>query len=183
VRRATAVYGLSPEALPVSEVFLPVPTDDQHLVDLLARLEYTGFSYLRAHLATRNPKEVLLMALFQQKLDARVAEALPWVALQYAQPDAWLVENARRFNLQNKLGFVVTLAKRVAEGLGNRSRATMLGKLEQMLEESRLAKEDSFYRPPRTESERQWLKENRTEDAVHWNLLADMRPEQLKYVR
>jgi transcriptional regulator with XRE-family HTH domain len=183
VRRAIAVYGLSPEALPVGEVFLPVPTDDQHLVDLLARLEYPGFSYLRPHTATKNPKEVLLTSLFQQKLDARVAEALPWVAFQYAGPDVWLVENARRFNLQNKLGFVVTLAKRVAEGLGNPSRATTLEKLGQMLEESRLAKEDSFYRPPRTETERQWLKQNRTEDAVHWNLLADMRPEQLKYAR
>jgi transcriptional regulator with XRE-family HTH domain len=60
VRRAIAVYGLSPEALPVGEVFLPVPTDDQHLVDLLARLEYPGFSYLRPHTATKNPKEVLL---------------------------------------------------------------------------------------------------------------------------
>jgi hypothetical protein len=42
-------------------------------------------------------------------------------------------------------------------------------------------KEDVFYRPPRTESEREWLRKNRTEDAVHWNLLTDMRPEHLKY--
>jgi hypothetical protein len=50
-----------------------------------------------------------------------------------------------------------------------------------MLDDSRLVKEDVFYRPPRTDSESEWLRKNRTEDAVHWNLLTDMRPEHLKY--
>jgi hypothetical protein len=34
-----------------------------------------------------------------------------------------------------------------------------------------------------TEREREWLSKNRTADAVHWNLLADMRSEQLSYAR
>jgi len=46
-----------------------------------------------------------------------------------------------------------------------------------------LAKEGFFYRPPMTEREREWLSKTRTADAAHWNLLADMRPEQLSYVR
>ena len=117
----------------------------------------------------------------QKSLDARVAEALPWVALSYAQPDSWLVGNARKFNLQNRLGFVVTLAKRVAETRNDHVRAAELSQLESLLDESRLAKEDAFYRPPRTESEREWLRKNRTEDAVHWNMLTDMRPEHLRY--
>lgn len=52
-----------------------------------------------------------------------------------------------------------------------------------MLKESRLAKEGFFYRPPMSERERQWLSKNRTADAAHWNLLADMRPEQLLNAR
>jgi hypothetical protein len=101
--------------------------------------------------------------------------------MKYAQPDSWLVENARKFNLQNRLGFVVSLARRVTEMRHEGARATELTRLENLLDDSRLAKEDSFYRPPRTEDEKEWLRKNRTQDARHWNLLTDMRPEHLQY--
>lgn len=183
VRKAAAVYGLSPEALPVPNAFQVASTDDSRLTQLLAGLGYPGFSYVRPHMPRKNPNEVLLMGLAQPSLDARVAEALPWVALKYAQPDLWLVENARRFNLQNRLGFVVTLARRAAESASDSARAAELAGLVALLDDSRLAKEDSFYRPPRTKTEREWLRQNRSADAAHWNLLTDVRPEQLKYVR
>ena len=183
VRRAVSVYRLSPEVLPVEEDFVPARTNDDQLVEWLARLEYPGFVYLKTHTARKNPYEVLLTALGQTSLDGRVAEALPWVAMKYGRPDAWLVETARKFNLQNKLGFVVRLGRQVAESHSDNTRSKELGKLEEMLEESRLAKEGFFYRPPMTEREREWLSKNRTADAVHWNLLADMRPEQLSYAR
>jgi transcriptional regulator with XRE-family HTH domain len=181
VRRATSVYGLPPQALPVADTFTPVQTDDQQMTEFLARLGYPGFSYLRPRCPKRHPFEVLLTGLAQKSLNGRVAEALPWVALSYAQPDSWLVGNARRFNLQNRLGFVVSLARRVAETRNDHVRASELSQLESLLDESRLAKEDSFYRPPRTENERELLRKNRTEDAVHWNMLTDMRPEHLQY--
>lgn len=181
VRRATSVYGLAPDALPVSDSFTPTQTDDQHLTEFLSHLGYPGFSYLRTHTAKKHPYEVLLTALAQKALEGRVAEALPWVALKFGQPESWLVENARKFNLQNRLGFVVTLARRLAELRKFDVRSTELHKLESLLDDSRLAKEDVFYRPPRTESEREWLKTNRTDDAVHWNLLTDMKPEHLQY--
>jgi hypothetical protein len=38
-----------------------------------------------------------------------------------------------------------------------------------------------FYRPPLTEGEKQWLVRNRSQEAVHWNLLTDLKPEQLQY--
>jgi transcriptional regulator with XRE-family HTH domain len=181
VRRATSVYGLSPEILPTSEAFTPKLVDDQLLTEMLARLEYPGFVYLATRTHKKNPSEFLLTALSQQSLDARVAAGLPWVALKFAKPTPWLVENARKFNLQNKLGFVVTLAKRVAESR-NQSRLSELSQLEQALDESRLAKEDFLPRPPRSETEKEWLRNNRTEDAAHWNLLTRMRPEHLRYV-
>ena len=182
VRRATEVYGLSPEVLPTSEPFTPKWVSDQALTQMLAQLEYPGFAHVQARMAKKNPSEVLLMALEKESLDGRVAEALPWVALKFAKLDKWLVTNARKLNLQNKLGFVVTLARRVAESQNN-SRLSALHQLEQSLEDSRLVKEAFFYRPPYTESERGWLKTNRTEDAAHWNLLSDMKPEHLQYVR
>ena len=182
-RRAMRVYRLSADVLPVDESFESTQMDDQRLTEMLARLEYPGFAHVQTHVTQKNPSEVLLMALAKDSLDGRVAEALPWLALKFAKPDAWLVENARKLNLQNKLGFVVTLARRVAESQGDNPRLPALRQLEQSLEESRLAKEGFFYRPPYTESERVWLKRNRTDDAAHWNLLSDMKPEHLQYVR
>ena len=151
------------------------------MTELLAWLGYPGFSHSRKRAPKRHPFEVLLTGLAQKRLDARVAEALPWVAMNYAQPDFWLVENARRFNLQNRLGFVVSLARRVAEARSDRPKSAQLGELDRLLEESRLIKEDLFYRPPRTVREMEWLRNNRTEDAVHLNVLTDMRPEHLQY--
>ncbi len=180
VRRATSVYGLSPELLPTPEAFTPEPMDGERLTEMLARLEYPGFVYLATKTHKKNPSEFLLTALYQPSLDARVATALPWVALQFATPDSWLVENARKFNLQNRLGFVVTLAKRIAERR-NHARLRDLGQLEHTLDESRLVKEDFLPRPPRTESEKEWLRTNRTEDAAHWNMLTRMKPEHLPY--
>lgn len=162
---------------------MPTQTSDDRLVEWLVRLEYPGFAHLKTHTSRKNPFEVLLTALGQTNPDGRVAEALPWVAMKYGRPDAWLVETARKFNLQNELGFVDRLARRVAASHSDDTRLKELGKLEEMLEESRLAKEDFFYRPPMTEREREWLSKNRTADAAHWNLLADMRPEQLSYAR
>jgi transcriptional regulator with XRE-family HTH domain len=180
VRKAASVYGLSPEVLPVADVFLPVQTDDQKLTEMLAKLGYPGFSYLRAHTPKKHPFEVLLTVLAHENLDGRVAEALPWLAMKYAQLDPWLLENARKFSLQNKLGFVVTMARQLAEKRNNDARSKELRQLENALDDSRLAKEDVFYRPLRTESEGEWLRQNRTEDAVHWNLLTDMRLEHLQ---
>jgi hypothetical protein len=119
--------------------------------------------------------------LAQKSLDGRVSETLPWVAANSAELNSWLVENARRFSLQNRLGFVVSLARRSADKLNVGAKATALDHLQLLLGDSRLAKEDYFYRPPRTESESQWLRRNRTDDAVHWNLLTDMKPEHLQY--
>ncbi len=115
-RRVSTLYGLSPETLPVSEEFAPAQTDDQHLAESLAKLGYPGFAYMRTRVSKKNPAEVLLTALGQDKLEARVAEALPWVAMHYSHHTSnWLVEQARKFNLQNRLGFVVSLALQVTE--------------------------------------------------------------------
>lgn len=181
VRRATSVYGLSPRTLPLTDTFAPVETSDQHLAEALSTLGYPGFSYLRSHAARKHPNEFLLTALAQRSLDGRVAEALPWVVANSAELNSWLVENARKFNLQNRLGFAVSLAQRAADKMNVSRKTTELDHFQLLLDDSRLMKEDYFYRPPRTESERQWLKANRTDDAAHWNLLTDMKPEHLQY--
>jgi hypothetical protein len=133
----------------------------------------------------RNPAEVLLEALKQDGLESRVVEALPWLLLHYWDMDlAWLVRQARLNNLQNRLGFVASLAKQVSKRSApvNENRDQALEELGNMLEESRLVREDTFVKRVNTDVEREWLRQNRSEEAKHWNLLTNWRPEHLQYV-
>ena len=151
-------------------------------MEYLSRLDYPGFAYVHSHVERKNPGEVLLTALAQENLEARVAEALPWLVLRYWQMDFnQLVELAKRFDLQNRLGFVVSLARQASERTSDSQRTATLRAVENLLDRSRLAREDFFYRPPRNAMEREWLLSNRPESAKQWNLLSDLRPEHLQY--
>ena len=182
-KRFVKLYGLAPTVLPVETDFSPLASwDAQTLAEELAALGYPGFSYIRSR-RRRNPAEVLLAALSQRDLESRLAESLPWVLLHYPELDQdWLVEQARLHNLQNRLGFVVTLAREVARRQARQDkRLKALAELESALEESRLAREGTFCRESLSEAERRWLGEVRPPEAQHWNLLTDWRPETVRY--
>ena len=183
-RRFALAYGLSPEALPVSPAFAPTRRmSSEKLTWHLAKLDYPGFAYLRSHVERQNPAEILLSALAQPSLEARVAEALPWLLLRYWQMDSeWLVEQAKKFDLQNRLGFLAALSRLMSEKTSQFERTRVLSRLGAALDRSRLAREDSFFRPPRNLAEKKWLLRHRSTDAKHWNLLTDLRPEHLQYV-
>ncbi len=181
-RKVVAAYGLPPTELPVPSAFRE-KVEGQRLVEDLAKLDYPGFAYVRTHVRGKNPGEVLLTALAQENLEGRAAEALPWLLLRYWRMDlTWLVVEAKKFDLQNRLGFVVNLARQLSERGVEAERTQALASLESLLESSRLAREDYFYRAPRNDRERQWLLENRPDAARHWNLLSDLQPEHLQYV-
>lgn len=170
-RKLVQVYELSPTVLPAQEVKQGVSAD--FLARELALLGYPGFAHLRRGGRKMNPAEFLLTALAQPSLEARVAEGLPWVVLRYPDmPVDWLVKEARANNLQNRLGFVVTLAREAAQ-------KPDLQPLEQKLADSKLAKEDSF--AELNDPERDWLKEHSSKEARAWNLLSDLRPDSLRY--
>jgi transcriptional regulator with XRE-family HTH domain len=181
-RKVARLYGLQLE-FPLVPRFTPNrKVKAQTLAEHLSRLQYPGFAYVRPHVPSKNPAEVLLTALAQESLEARTAEALPWLLLHYWQMDSqWMVEQAKRLDLQNRFGFVTTLARRLSEPTAEANRTQSLRNLEQTLDASRLVREDFFYRPARNDAERDWLKENRTDDARHWNLFSDLRPEHLQY--
>lgn len=145
----------------------------------LTALGYPGFAHLRAK-ARRNPAEVLLTALNAANLDNRVTEGLPWLALAYADMDwHWVVQNAKLHDRQNRLGFVVTLASQLASESSDRQRSGRLREYLGVLERSRLVKEDTLCHDSLTEAERKWLRSNRPALAAHWNLLTDMKAENL----
>lgn len=86
----------------------------------------------------------------------------------------WLVLQAKQHDLQNRLGFVVTLARQLAERWNDGSTATSLGTWERVLEDVRLQKEDAFAGEGLTDAERTWLRTNRSTEAAHWNLLSNV---------
>jgi transcriptional regulator with XRE-family HTH domain len=184
VRKALKVLDLPPTALPLqSPTGGPTSSSGYDYGADLAALGYPGFAYLRTKVR-RNPAGVLLHALNEPNLDARVAEGLPWLALTDVDMDwDWLLRNAKVSDVQNRLGFAVSLAREVAQGKNDSNRAEKLGGRLEVLERARLAREDTFCHDSMTQAERVWLRQHRSRTARHWNLLTDMEGKHLAYAR
>ena len=180
VKRLLNVFDMPPTALPVrySE---KKRVDMDELTNSLGALGYPGFSYVRAH-KPQNPADVLLCALKEPDLDSRVAEGLPWLMYTYSDMDRdWLTKNAKLSDLQNRLGFVVTLARKFAQRNENQTKSAHLSEFEVMLERSRLAREDTFCHESLTDVEKRWLRGKRPPEAKHWNLLSDLTLDHLSH--
>jgi transcriptional regulator with XRE-family HTH domain len=181
-RKAAKLYGLPPTALP-----LPEPLDVQGILpdDLqrkLASFGYPGFEHVRSKVVS-NPAEVVLNAVVNRDLDTRLVEALPWVLSMYTDLNwEWLRDRAKLNNAQNRLGYLVHLAKQTARALPEHQGAVqVLSRWENELEEARLAREGTLCRDSMPERERAWLRTNRPEAAVHWSLLTSLTAEHLPY--
>ena len=179
-RRATKAYGLSPTHLPIpNPVSLGDSVDSAKLARQLAGLGYPGFAHLRAQ--RTNPAVLMLQALMQPNLEVRLTEALPWVLCTY--PDLewpWLTDQVKLKDAQNRLGFLVGVAKGVIES-SHSGALEPLSAAEAPLEHSRLAREDTLCRDSMPDAERRWLKRNRSPLAHHWNLLTGMTADHLSY--
>jgi transcriptional regulator with XRE-family HTH domain len=182
VRKAVRVYRLSSSLLP-SAFASQSEADPEQLARQLAALGYPGFAYLRGGWK-RNPVDVLLAALSQPNLEARLTEALPWLLLNYPDWDREnLVRRARVDNLSNKLGFVVDMALQLAERLDppQSARLVALRALRDDLRASRLDVEGTLGQDALSLAEREWLRKNRSEVAAYWHLLTNWRPEHFPY--
>jgi transcriptional regulator with XRE-family HTH domain len=183
LRKALKVFDVPSTALPLpsESSATPGPLRKHDFAADLAALGYPGFAYLRTK-SRKNPAGVLLDALNEPNLDARVAEGLPWLTLTYVDMDwDWLVRNVKVRDRQNRLGFAVSLASEVAQSKNDSERTQKLRQCLQVLESARLAREDTFCHDSMTQAERKWLREHRSPLAAHWNLLTDIRGEQLAY--
>ena len=182
-RRAAKLYDLAPTAVPRSQRELPARLNAATLARDLASFGCPGLAYLRPrHWTPKNPGEVLLSALAQDDLEPRLVEALPWLVLRYSTLDwSWVVREAKIHDLQNRLGFVVDLARQLAGRIGDESKARSLVDLEAQLDRSRLARQDTLCRAALPEAERRWLAEHRPEAAKRWNLLTDWTADALRY--
>lgn len=178
--KSVRVFDVPTTALPLKE-YLPRKQSANQFKMQLGALGYPGFAYLRPR-AKLNPAELLMGALDMEDLDSRVVEALPWVPLAYPQLDwDWLTLNAKVHDRQNRLGYVLDLAEQSASRQGASDRAVKLAQQLKSLERSRLAAEDTLCKESMTQTERSWLRTHRPTSAVHWNLLSDLKVEQLPY--
>ena len=165
---------------------LPVETtnalrDMRSLVENLAALGYPGFTHF-APGHRSNPAQLLFAALRIDDLEPRLSEALPWLVWHYPDLDwNWLVAQAKLHDVQNRLGFVVSLARELAERKGQTDTVASLANVEAQLEPSRLAREDTLCRESMTQAERRWLRTHRPTGAQHWNLLTGLVLEHLSY--
>ncbi len=181
-RAATRLYGLSPTVLAPPHEPPVGPAAAERLPFQLATLGYPGYGHLRKGPLV-NPAAVALGAVVADHLDGRVAEAMPWMLQRYPALDwKWLVENAKLRNVQNRLGFLVAAARKVAERRSDHVAAERLKRVERELEPARLAAETTLCRETMPEAEREWLRRHRSAEARHWNVLAGMKVEELPYV-
>ncbi|MGH9840188.1 MAG: helix-turn-helix domain-containing protein [Blastocatellia bacterium] len=183
VLKAVRVYQLSEAQLPVTSAMDQASVADEGtLAAELAALGYPGLSHLKPRGKKKNPAELLLSALGKDHLDSRLVEALPWVVLKF--PDLnwrWLTQAAKASDLQNRLGYVTNVARRLAELRGEREKAALLATEESALERSRLVREGTLCHESLTEAEKRWLRKNRPPEVRHWRLLTDLTPEQLDH--
>jgi transcriptional regulator with XRE-family HTH domain len=179
--RAVEVLEVSATALPLAE-YQTRTRDAGFFQTMLGSLGYPGFAYLPSSVRL-NPVELLMEALDSDDLDSRVTEALAWLPLAYPHLNwDWLTANAKLRDRQNRLGFVVELARQAAEKGGSFQVGEELAARVAKLEPSRLAKEDTLCKESMTRAERAWLRKHRPESAEHWNLLTDLTVEQLDHV-
>jgi len=175
------LYRLEPTTLPVPSEPPTAGMQRERLVRQLAALGYPGYSHLRPGPAV-NPAIVLLEAVSQDDLDARVTEALPWVLMRYPDLEwGWLLAHAKLRNVQNRLGFLVEVAGELAENRAEEPSAKRLKEAEQQLERARLAAETTLGRETMPAAERNWLRRNRSPEAARWNVLTSLSAEQLPY--
>ena len=101
-----------------------------------------------------------------------MAELIEWTT------DA--LSNRTLHSQRHQLGFLVSLARELAEKQSNSDLVGLLARWERTLEEARLAKEDVLSRRL-TSAERQHFQAHRSATAAHWNLLTGLSADALQY--
>ena len=182
-RRAVSVFKLPPSVLPFenSAEIAQTKTDENALSSNIAALGYPKFSYLKKSVKV-NPALVLIAALKLDDLDGRIVETLPWLIFRFADMN-WMAifRHAKMHDAQNRLGLLLSLADHLAVRDDDFEKQKILKGLTSDLKKSCLVREDSFRRNSLTETEKNWLKTNRSKEARFWKVLSNLSVENLDY--
>lgn len=174
------MYSVSPLALPLRGHSEWQRLDNRQIAFQLAGLGYPGFVHIKGK-PVWNPQELLVAALTKSNLERRIVEALPWLVLTCSDMDwHWVVRECKVHDAQNRLGFVVTLARELAERKENPA-FDNLCRLEERLKNSLLAKTGTLCNENMSAAEKKWLQKHSTREARQWNILSDLSPEHLTH--
>lgn len=145
--------------------------EDRYVAQLSA-WGYPGFAHVRRARRRMRVDALLLSVLGEGDVEARVAEAMPWLARRWwGEVDhRWLVRQAKERNLQNRVGFVLAMAN-----VGGPEWEWTVEELER----ARLLAEATLCWDSMPAATRVWMRKNRTALAAHWNILTRMGPEDL----
>lgn len=130
----------------------------------LSRLGHPGFAYFPKPDQRTLPDTLLMDILSTRDVDARVVEALPWLAatFQHRMEFRWMALQAQLQNLQNRLGFVLQIA-----GVSTPEGLLAIRELDRV----RLTREDTLCWASMPGPTREWIRANRCALAEHWDLL------------
>jgi hypothetical protein len=152
----------------------PLHADQRRPEDLfraqLSGLGYPGFVHVEKSRRKPRPDALLMAILAQPDVDARVAEALPWLVMAFEDQLDFgsMVRQAKLQNLQNRLGFLSQLAGvTTPDGLH----------AVRELERARLLREDTLCWDSMPAATREWMRANRSPLAEHWNVLTRLQAE------
>lgn len=175
--RAVNRLGASPCVLPLPELSATWQSvSPDRLTSALAALGYPPFAHWRKSAQVMNPALAVVSSLAHADLDVRLVEALPWVLSEFMDIDAgWLAAQSRLLNVQNRLGYLVTLADAVG------ALTPHLAQLLSGLKASKLAGEGTLCRDSMPRAEREWIRKHRPAPAEDWRLLTTLTREQLPY--
>ncbi len=180
--RAVRVFNLPPTALPVKRPLSTSRSKTENLLaSQLAGLGYPKFSHLKK---TRkvNPTAVLMSALEKDALESRSVEALPWLIVNFSDMNwSQVVNSAKLIDAQNRLGFLLSLAYARVKQSGSENKKQLFKELLLALEKSRLVRDDSFWQQTLTDSEKAWLRKNRSNEARHWRVLSNLSADYLVF--
>jgi len=180
-KRLLAVLRFSPLSFPLKGEGQWNDLDDETLAHQLAGLGYPGFAHLRRE-PKWNPAELLVAGLTRNYMDRRVAEGFPWLVMRYLNMDwDWVLQQSKLHDVQNRLGFVLTLGREVAEQRQYLEAADALRKVEQRVRGSQLSRIDTYCNEGLTQAEKRWLQDHSSAEARRWNLLSDLKPEHLSH--
>lgn len=164
------VAAVGPLVLPARQQGLLVATE---LAVALGNLGYPAFRYL-ANGRTPDPAAVVLEVLRAGDASPRVVRALPWVLAHHPDLD-WprLLTQVKALTLQNALGFLTGLARRLARREGKTAVVDRLLAVERELEDVRLVKERSLGRRL-ADAEARHVRAQRSALARRWRVLSEL---------
>lgn len=168
----------------------PVLNED-YLEKALAVLGYPGFAHLARFTEINSersldPAVLLHWAIAQDVLDVRLIEGLPWLIAVYAVKIDWnkLINNAQKHGVQNRLGYLVYLALKLAESkqsLSNPKIHLLLKKSLLRLQEIRQSKEQTLMEEWSGPALRAWMRVNRPQEALEWHILTTLTTSDLQH--